>query len=176
MRSDEIAQLLPQLYRDTLRMGGVLDAILAVIEHLHAPIEDRIARFDAFLDPRRAPDGLVELMARWLALEPYLDNGRPEQRGRAVRPGALRDLVAYAAEAARSRGTSGAIIGMLERATAVPGFGIEENPAQADGQPRPFHIRVRVPASAGDQIDLVRRIVSVERPAFVTFELTVEQA
>lgn len=174
MRADEIARLLPQLYRDTLVSDGVLDTVLAVMERFHAPTEDRIARYDEFLDPRRAPDTFVDLMARWLGLESYVDFSRAEPRRRAVQPGALRDLVAYAAKAARSRGTEGAIVGFLERATGVVGFHIEKNPPGTDGQPRPFHIIVRVPRAAADQMELVGRVVTQERPAFITFELALD--
>ena len=39
---------------------------------------------------------------------------------------------------------------------------------------RPFHLVVRVPTAAADQLALVDRIVAAEKPAAVTAEITVE--
>ncbi|WP_026608000.1 phage tail protein [Methylocapsa acidiphila] len=171
MRAAEIARLLPEIYQDALDASPALCTILDIMERLHAPDERVVANIDAYFDPRRAPDAFVEMMARWLALGPYLERDPLGQRRAAVGPAALRDLVAVAAELARYRGTADAMIAFLERATGVTGFTIEENPPDSAGRPQPFHIRVGVPPAAAAKRDLVSRIVAGERPAWVTFEL-----
>jgi len=57
----------------------------------------------------------------------------------------------------------------LEIATGVTGFGIDE-PAG-----RPFHVVVRVPPAAADQMALVRRVVDTEKPAATTAEVVLFQ-
>lgn len=171
MRAAEIARLLPELYQDALEPGSVLDGLLAVMEAMHAPDEATLAAVDSLFDPRRAPDAFVAMLAQWLALGPYLEREGAEQRRVAVRPGPLRDLVSIAAEAARLRGTEQTLRLLLERATGVPGFAVIENPPDGAGRPMPFHIRVAAPAKAAGQIELVRRIVAGERPAWVTFDI-----
>lgn len=172
MRAEEIARLLPEIYQDALDASPVLRTILDLMARLHAPDESAVAHFDSYLDPRRAPDAFVEMMARWLALGHYLERDALGQRRAAIGSAALRDLTAVAAELARLRGTADAIVAFLERATGVAGFAIEENPPDATGCLQPFHIRVTVPQAAVIKMDLVRRIVAGERPAWVTFELS----
>ena len=81
--------------------------------------------------------------------------------------------MAIAAEAGRLRGTEAALLAVLTNATGVEGFAIDENLPDQYRRARLFHIRVTVPAAAAAQLDIVRRLVSGERPAWVTFELSV---
>src|SRR4029453_15361645 len=39
----------------------------------------------------------------------------------------------------------------------------------SDGRPRPFHLRVRVPKAAESHQHLIRRIIDVEKPAYVNY-------
>ena len=52
----------------------------------------------------------------------------------------------------------------------MSGFEIDETPADG-GNRRAFHIVVRAPQEAADHRALVRRIVDVEKPAYVTYDL-----
>jgi phage tail-like protein len=176
MRAEEIAHLLPAVYQDAVPGSPVLRAILGAMEALHAPDEAAIAGFSAYLDPRRAPDPFVRMLAHWLALGPYLEDERLVDRRVTISPAPLRDLVAIAARAARLRGTAETIIEVLTAATGVSGFTIEENPSDTAGRPQPFHIRVTVPPAASNQIELVNRLVAGERPAWVTYELATRGA
>jgi phage tail-like protein len=171
MRIDEIAGLLPEIFRDALDGEGPLDALLAIMEAFHAPVEAQLGALHDTLDPRRAPAPFLRLMANWLAPGAYVETDRRDAGSAAIRPGPLRDVVAFAAEAVRLRGAPATMIEVLERATGVTGFEIVENPLGPDGAPQAFHVRVRAPASARAQLDLVRRIVAAERPAFVTFDI-----
>jgi hypothetical protein len=46
--------------------------------------------------------------------------------------------------------------------------------AGKDGLPVPFHVRVVAPEAAKSQRELVERIVALEKPAYVTWELAFE--
>jgi phage tail-like protein len=176
MRAEEIARLLPAVYQDATADSPLLVAILAVMEAMHGPDEAVIASFSSYLDPRRAPDPFVRMLAGWLALGPYLEDEHLVDRRVTISPGPLRDLVAIAARAARLRGTKETILELLTAATGVRGFDLEEYPRDASGRPQPFHIRVTVPAAASNQIELVNRLVAGERPAWVTYELATQGA
>jgi phage tail-like protein len=159
MRSSEIQRLLPGVFQRTLGEGGTpLGAALEVMSALHAPSEAILQDLDAFFDPRRTPERFVPLLARWMDLEVALG----------AEPGRLRELTAAAFDLAQWRGTARGLVRFLEIATGVPGF-------QVDERVRPFHVRVTVPAAAAGLRPLVERIIEREKPASVTYELTVQR-
>lgn len=176
MRRAEIEPLLPAVFRRTLRPGSPLDALLAVMSGLHAPAEEVLAALDAAFDPRRAEDAMVPFLARWVDLERLLDDGsgRDTRGSLPTGLGRLRELVAAAARLSQWRGTARGLILFLETATGVPGFAVDELVPGPGGLPRPFHIRVRVPAGAAPWRALIERIVAMEKPAYVTSELEIE--
>ncbi len=51
------------------------------------------------------------------------------------------------------------------------GFEIEDSPADKNGRARHFHLAVRAPAEAWPHRALVRRIIDVDKPAYVTYDL-----
>lgn len=150
MRRASIERLLPAVYQRAATPGTVLSALLDAMEKLHAPTEDALAAVEDLFHPYRTPDRLLPFLARWVAV----DDALPVDR--------LRDLVAHAAGLAQRRGTAAGLRAFLDIATGVPGFAIEEPPD------RPFHVVVRVPPAAAHQIELVRRIVALEKPAATT--------
>ncbi|WP_161992634.1 phage tail protein [Aureimonas leprariae] len=168
-----IARLLPEAVQAGITPGSVLETILAVIQSHLRPAEAVIADLDRWFDPRRAPEPFVRMLAGWLGLDPILagDEEAGSTRAATIDTGALRELVAAAAGFARARGTVETMIGLLETATATRGFRIVENPPDAAGRARPFHIRIEVPKAADRHRALVERIVSVAKPAFVTAEI-----
>ena len=161
MRSDRIARLLPSAYQRAATPGSVLCGLLDAMEELHEPSEAVLAAFDTLPAPYRAPDALLPFLTRWVALDHLGITG-------AVPAGRLRDLVACGAYLARWRGTATGLRALLETATGVTGFVVEET---AD---RPFHIVVRVPATAANRLDLVRRLVVLEKPAATTCDVVLE--
>ncbi|MGH3491040.1 MAG: phage tail protein [Actinopolymorphaceae bacterium] len=166
MRRPAIDRLLPAAYERAAVQGSVLGALLDVMEQLHAPDEELLARIDDVSAPYRAPDRFVPFLARWVGLEHLVSTrGMSASSADQVPVGRLRDLVAVGAELARWRGTPYGLRGFLETATGVSGFVIDE--------PHPFTFVVRVPASAADQIELVRRIVEAEKPAATTYDVVV---
>jgi phage tail-like protein len=149
------------------------------MEELHARDEDILAGFGRYVDPRRTPDEFVPFLASWvdyawLLLDPpdnpYADVQRPFTGGL----GRLRELVASAAVESKWRGTSAGLVRMLEKATGVHGFRVEETVTDDLGQPLPFTVRVVVPAQAEHFLDLVSRIVDHEKPAHVIATVATE--
>jgi phage tail-like protein len=172
MRRQAIERLLPAVYQRTAGPGGVLGAVLDVMEQMHAPDEARLETVDDLFAPYRTPERFVAFLAGWVALDPFVPPGSASGLANggaalAVPPGRLRDLVASGAEMAQWRGTATGLIAMIETALGVGGVRVEEPPGRA------FHIIVRVPAAAGGQLDLVRRITEAVKPAATTYELAV---
>jgi phage tail-like protein len=176
MRRDAIERLLPTMYQVASVPGTVLATILGEMEALHTPDEAILARIDDVFDPYRTSEGFVSFLARWVDLDRFLvdehtaigsgpvDDSFPSGVGR------LRNLVAISAGLAQWRGTAGGLRWLLETATGIPGFAVEEP------EERPFHIIVRVPAGAEPWMALVRRIVTMEKPAYTTAEVALVEA
>jgi phage tail-like protein len=182
MKQTAIERLLPHVLREGSRgEANPLRAVLEVMEALHEPSEAALARLDATLDPRRTADEFVPYLACWVDLEPLFDRGLADRAAPASREpllterGRLRELIAAAAYLSQWRGTSKGLLLFLEIATGLRGFGIEERVAGSDGRPRSYHIRVRAPRSAEQERGLIERIVDLEKPAHVTYELVFDE-
>lgn len=175
MDASRIARFLPETYRMALAPGEPLAALLGAMEALHAPSEAVLRQIDDYIDPLRAPDDFALMLASWLDLDRYLDwTGGQKGAGQARYAAGLshlRVLSTMAAHLMRWRGTRHALERFLCAATGIAGFTVEENPADANGAPRPFHIRVQAPAAARHLSDLVQRIVDAERPVYVTYDI-----
>lgn len=147
MRREHIAGLLPAAYqRSLLRPGGVLGALLDVMEGLHERSEQQLAAVEDLFHPYRCPDRMVGFLIRWVAADHL---------------GARRDVVSRGAAIAQIRGTAMGLAEAIRVATGLSEVEVEE-PAD-----RPFHLIVRV----RDQFELVRHIVELEKPAATTFEI-----
>lgn len=172
MKRTAIERLLPAVFHRTLRREEPLSALLDAMEGLHAPAEARLAHLDQVFDPRRAPAAFVPLLATWVDLarlaEERADGGRVDLT-EVVEPERLRELVPRTAELSRWRGTARGLRLFLETATGLTGFEIEEEVAA-----RPFHIQIRCPAAATPYSRLIRRIVELEKPAYVSADVVIE--
>ena len=180
MKETEIVQLLPGIFQRTLRPGNPLRAVLASMEGLHAPAEEILRDIDAIVDPYRTPDEFVAFLARWVDLERIFAVRGIEAPGETEIPlgtglGRLRELIHSAAQLSRWRGTRGGLRQFLETATGATGFEILESVLGADQKERPFHIQVRAPQSVESHRRLIERIIEVERPAYVTWELVFQE-
>lgn len=167
MHVADLEQLLPNVLRRAALPGTPLGAMLGAMAALQTPAEVAIDHLPATLDVHRTPDRFVAFLARWVDLSDVL--GAEEVYGPGT--GQLRQLVASAAQLARWRGTSRGLQQFLETATGVAGFTIDEEIPGSDGEPRPYHIAVRVPAAATTYRELVATIVEAEKPVYVTAEL-----
>ncbi|HYO49493.1 MAG TPA: hypothetical protein VEW94_06545 [Chloroflexia bacterium] len=176
MKQTEIRRLLPGVFQRTIYPGNPLSALLDVMEALHAPSEEVLAGLDAFFDPRRSPGDFVPMLATWVDLERLL-TGDPEEVTAGTPPpfpsgtGRLRELVAAAPLISKWRGTARGLLLFLETATGAQGFIIDERVPGLDGLPRPFHLRVVAPAETARYMIMIERIIELEKPAYVTYQL-----
>lgn len=159
MNSRRIAHLLPAVMRRTLEFSPPLAAILGVMEAMHAPSEEALRRFHEFVNPYAAPERFVPYVAGWVGLELVLD----ERGGISAGSARLRELVAASSMLAKWRGTARGLLLFLEIATGLQGFEVSE--------PRPFHFVLTLPPGAAAHRELIERIVSSEKPAYVTAEI-----
>jgi phage tail-like protein len=178
MKRREIEQLLPGVFQRTLHPGNPLVALLGAMEELHAPAEAALESLDAVFDPRRTPDSFVPFLARWVDLERLFEDapGRklsPDQLRDPVTSGLghLRELIANAVYLSQWRGTKKGLLLFLQIAIGESEFEIEENVEGDNHQLIPFHIRVRAPQNAAPHISLIKRIIELEKPAYVTYQL-----
>jgi phage tail-like protein len=170
MRSAAIEHLLPHAFQRAATPGSVLRALLEVMEGMHAPTERRLEAVEDLFAPYRAPDGFTPFLASWVALDHLAEWAAPADAASAapLPAGRLRHLVATAAATAQWRGTAHGLQRMVTVATGVDGIEVWEPPD------RPFHVVVRLPPAARGQVLLVRRLVEVEKPAFVSCDVIVD--
>jgi phage tail-like protein len=173
MRQADIETLLPAVIRATATSASPLDGLLAAMEVLHAPAEAALTAIDDHLHPARCPDRFVPYLASWVGLDRFLSNDETGALGLSSGVGHLRELVSAAARLARRSGTAAGLVELLETATGVRGFQVEEDVRTADGRRRDFVIRVQAPRAAAPHRALIQRIIDSEKPAYVRCELAV---
>jgi phage tail-like protein len=180
MKQDEIKKLLPGVFERTVRPGNPMTALLDVMEHMHTPSEEILARLDTYFNPYTTPDAFVAYLAGWVDLEMFLSEA-PEDFANSAPPtfpsgvGRLRELVASAAYLSKWRGTGKGLLLFLEIATGVQGYTVDEHVKDKDGLDIPYHIRVSAPAITAPYEPMIRRIIQLEKPAYVTYELEFEK-
>jgi phage tail-like protein len=179
MKQNEIAQLLPAIFQQTIQPGTPLYALLEVMEALPAPDEAVLDGLEAFFNPYRTPDGFVPLLASWVDMDwILLENAAEFSDLTPPLPsgiGRLRELVASMTFLARWRGTARGLLRFLETACGAQGFTVEERVPGPDGRPRPFHLAVQVPPEAAPYQALITRIIESEKPAYVTYDLLIQK-
>lgn len=176
MKRDEILTLLPEIFQRTARPDNPLTVMLDVMEQMHAPDEEILTGLDRFFDPLRAPDAFVPLLATWVDLGEILreapEGVRPAPEPLPTGIGRLRELVAAASYLSQWRGTARGLLRFLETATGVRGYLIQEQVADEEGHIRPYHLRIVAPAATLAYRPLLETIIELEKPAYVTYELT----
>jgi phage tail-like protein len=182
VKQEAIVERLPDVFKQAATgENNPLAAVLGVMEELHARDEDILAGFGRYVDPRRTTDAFVPYLAAWVDYawllldppdDPYADVELPFSGGL----GRLRELVASAASESKWRGTSAGLVRMLETATGIQGYHVEETVTDESGRQLPFRVRVIVPRDAERYLDLVRRIVEHEKPAHVIATVALEEA
>ncbi|WP_416417475.1 hypothetical protein [Paenarthrobacter aromaticivorans] len=173
-RESKLLRVLPEVFQVAADTSSPLQALLAVAEDMHGPVRQVLDRIHTVPDPGRAPSSLIPFLSRWVDLDWLTLPGPEGGAGSGSIPGTgaipisrQRDLIAAAAQLSARRGTVDGLTRFLHLATGVPGFEVESVPGA-------FHIKVLVPAEAGGQLELIRRIVKGMKPAHVTDEVTVQ--
>jgi phage tail-like protein len=175
VKQTQIKKLLPWVYQRTAQPGNPLTALLEVMQDLHAPVEANLSQLDSMFDPRRTQDSFVPYLAGWVDLGILLD----VSRGGGFSPsmtfptgvGRLRELTASAARLSEWRGTKKGLELFLRIATGSEGFVINEQATGVDGKIKPFHLQVIAPNELVTHRALLERIIELEKPAYVTYEL-----
>jgi phage tail-like protein len=170
MDQENIKALLPAIFQRAAGQQNLLNALVDSMEALQSPTEAIIENIDLYFDPYRAPEPFVFLLAHWVDLD-SLWNRLHEQSQFSGGIGRLRELVAAASTLSRWRGTSTGLILFLQTATGLSDFRIDEEVLDQGGVPRPFHIRIIMPAGAAPYRALIERIIALEKPAYMTHEL-----
>lgn len=159
MRASRIKELLPAVFEQAAVPRRPLHTCLEVMELLHAPTESKLDELDRYLDPRRAPDEFVPFLAAWMDIDFPVSTGR------------IRELVAGFVEVMSLRGTRAGLHRLLELATGVTGFEVQDSPPDERGVPRPFHIAVVAPAALAADRRLLETLIARQKPAYVTSTL-----
>jgi hypothetical protein len=179
MKRPEIERLLPgifqraSVYDPVTLKGNPLYALLEVMAGLHEPDEQVLRSLATYFNPYLADPHFIPYLASWVDLAPLLQSPATGEvlRSLPIDTGRLRELIASAAFLSQWRGTARALIFFLETATGVKGFTVQERVLDGDDMPIPFHIRVQCPKEAVSYRNLVTRIVELEKPAYVTYEV-----
>ena len=175
MKQVQIRRLLPAIFQAAVQSGNPLSAILDMMETLHAPCESALDRVDVNFSPYRAPEAFVPYLASWVDLEVLLDvphaRSGPSTATLSTGLGRLRELVSAAVTLSKLRGTRKGLTLFLETATGAKGFQVDEKVPDNTGQVRPFHVRVIAPKDLKDHRVLIERIIELEKPAYVTYQL-----
>jgi phage tail-like protein len=179
MKQDEILKLLPAIFQRTAHPGNLLAGLLGVMENLHAPDEQIIDNLEVYFNPHLAPDHFVPFLASWVDLARILVDTPEELAVKAPPPfpsglGRLRELIANAPLLSKWRGTGYGLKLFLEIATGMRGFEINEIVPGANALPKPFHIRVSALPESEIYRILIERIIQLEKPAHVTYDLVFE--
>jgi Phage tail protein (Tail_P2_I) len=149
-----------------------------VMEGLHEPAEQILSNLVDCFNAYRCDERFLTMLAYWVNLDALYPRREADEQGIDWRAraaplpeGRLRELIAMAPLFAQLRGTARGMKLFLEVAIGLP-FAIEETVAAERGKTIPFHIRVVAPPEAQPQRDLITRIIELEKPAYVTFELS----
>ena len=151
-RSSRYLQHLPAMFQDSEFLGR----FLLIFEALWEPLEWRQDHCELYFDPRTSPAAWLGWLASWLDLT--VNPHWPEDRQRRM----LDEVM----ELYRWRGTPYGLIRMIEVCT---GHSIDIREEVGE----PFTFRVRVPAEAVTQRDLIEQLVATHKPAHVGYVLEV---
>lgn len=179
MKRSEIEKLLPRVYQDVLRPETPFWALLQLMQSLHDPAEVILAQVETTFSPYRMPERFVPYMARWVDLDRFfprtkraVDAGsEPDVDMISTGNGRLRELIAAAAYLSQWRGTTRGLRLFLEIATGSSGFELNEHVKAEDGTLRPYHLGVTAPLACVRHRALIERIIELEKPAYVTYEI-----
>lgn len=169
MKRKDLDRLLPEVMQRAAQPGQPLDASLDVMTDLITPVEETLAGVHAVFNPYRTPDAFLPFLAGWLNLDGLL---RPGPLDSQYAPGLhqLRALIARTMPLNFMRGTARGLVGVLEAATGVTGFRVQEN-VTSSGDVRAFHLLVLAPPESARYADLVRQLVDLEKPVALTHEV-----
>jgi phage tail-like protein len=162
MKRESIARLLPDVFQRTLGAEpDLLGALLGVMQDLHAPVEDTLARLETAFQTDYTPVSFLAFLAGWLDLDRFLDEDGQFPPGSER----LRALIREAANLYRLCGTRQGLERFLETATGIRGFEVTASAKI------PFHLLVRIPRETEPLREFIHKVVQAEKPAYATVEV-----
>ena len=178
MRCDEVADLLPEVLRREVAAGDAspIAVLVAAMAELQGSVEASRSSITQVVDAYACSDRFVPMLASWVQLDRIFDREHalacdPREHRSSCDLARARELIAQAASCAKLRGTATGLRRMLVLATGCQAVMVDEVVPGPDGEPLPFHIRVRLPADQARHRGLVERIVCSEKPAYTTHEV-----
>lgn len=173
MQRLDIAHLLPHIVQRTLSTAfwtgdrpasdDLLGALLIVMEQAHAPSERILQTLHAYFDPDTAVDAFLPMLAYWVDKSALLAADGSFTPG----PEHLRDLILASMSLSKIRGTRQGLLQFLSIATGIDAAEFK----LLDAGTRPFHFIIEYPAAAEPYEALLAKIIELEKPAYVTYEL-----
>jgi phage tail-like protein len=167
-----MGSLLPEVFR---RYDENIIAFTDALDEVLAPVWLAIDCYDAYIDPRLAPDDFLEMLSGWVGF-PLDRNWSDEQ---------MRRLVASAVELYRWRGTKRGLVELVRAYTGVEpevidsgGTAFSDRPGTAPQGSADASVRVVVDLPAGTASDLARltRLIASSVPAHVNVTVEVRRA
>jgi phage tail-like protein len=200
-RFSYLKQYLPAVYREDAESAQFLDSFLANPEGVFTTLEGQIAQVQALFDVRSAPSDALDWLAGWigLALDPawtdyqrrlLLAHADYFYRRRGTKPGVLQAILLAIKPELGPAIFQDDVEGIASEVRIVERFRTRTRPAATLGDPtgddattgdrleearlRAHSFTVLLPAgTSAEQVNLVERIVKLEKPAHTTF--TVKQ-
>ncbi len=173
MHRHDAARLLPHIFQRTLSaafwsgdrpaMDDLLGALLIVMEAAHAPSEHVLETLQTTFDPDTAVDAFLPMLAYWVDKNALLAADGTFAPG----PERLRDLILASMSLSKIRGTRQGLLRFLSIATGIDAADFK----LLDTGTRPFHFIIEYPAAAEPYEALLAKIIELEKPAYVTYEL-----
>ncbi|CAA6806355.1 MAG: Unknown protein [uncultured Thiotrichaceae bacterium] len=172
MKAEEILRLLPAVYQQQAIEGQPLMALIMLMSWFHEPEEEIVEELDQYFSPYHTPTNFLPYLGSWFLLDQYYSyTDQGEKICFPTGSGRLRQLIEHYAKIAQWRGTSKGLIMMLELATGMNGFHIEEQLHNTEGVAKLFHIQVIAPIESKHLKNLLNKIITNEKSAFVTYDL-----
>jgi len=179
MTETQIEKILPGVIQRSLATSPILQSILSVMLSMRNPIERELNTIEKNFDPLQCPEASLPFLSSWAGLERIFDprslealNKNEYQQPIASGSGHLRELLRSTKELSQWRGTNKGLVIFLEMATGIKGYSIQENILDENGQIMSFHFNLSIPLEAQPLLDLIKRITESEKPAYVTYEIT----
>ncbi len=174
LHKSRLLEYLPALYMDDEYMGQFLMIFQSILD----PIEHMVDSIPLYFDPRFVPESMLPWLASWLNL--VLDPGWPLER--------RRELVKNATDLYRWRGTKRGLAEFLRIYTGsrpdiiefIPGMPLDGNAKLGEntrlGSPGTgYHFTVTVDLNGGVDLNTVRAIIEVQKPAHTVYTIQLKQ-
>ena len=142
-----------------------IDAMISAMAELLASLDAGVAAAPECIDPRKAPERFLPMLALWMDLAWLLEHGATGERRLRSGTGRLRELIALRAHHLRLRGARAPLEETVRLATGLDEIEIIEDPDA------PFSFSLRAPPLDPTTRARIVQIVAREKPAYVAWSI-----